>query len=410
MKVSKESWLGLFLGIIVLGIVLAVGSQPIAWVVGIIYAAAVLGLFKLVGLSQTDKFIPVNIFSFLIAVILIMFAATGFAGAKMPDVGFPELDTGATGIGDVVLHPNYGYNSSDFAESGSFYLLKNGLYADQYEMLQVFVDESSSGLIGPDGKIAQKTTVSSGDVTFKDIEAFSGEQLTIGYIYDSTPASGEWPAMLWTDVTVAAIDDDDSDNNHKLSGSVVDMWRMGALDSYDWENTDRAGYKYDATTTTAESNKQISFDSRPTTAGDECRDVYYFVETDANSDANIDHIEIAGTVYTFGSWIDIGDASSTWTGVKESKQATANNLYAVAQVPLQRYVSSTVGTPDSYGNAEITIQYDVPSMADNTSMLTYVYGVPQGAGGSDMHYSAAANPLFVHNASTESSLTESTFY
>ena len=404
---NKETQIGLIAGFIITAIVLLIGSQTLAWIAAIMYGITVLGIPKLMKLDIFNKFIPVNIFTIIFTVVLLLFAAMGWPTmpSGLSDIMPDDLSTGNSGVGDAVIHPNYGNNGTDFAASGTYYLLQTGAYVDEYEMLQVYIDEGASGLIGPDGGVAQSATVSSGDVTFSDYEAYDGELLTVGYIFDSTPAAADWPAMLFTDISVVEVDDDDSDNNHKLSGSSINIWRLGALDSYDWEGTDRAGYKYKATTTTTESNKMVEFYARPTTEGDEIPDIYYYVETDTTFDANVDFIEIAGTIYNFGAWIDINDAAQTWTEAKESKQSTTNYLYAVASVPVQRYVSSTAGVPDDKGQARIKIQYDVPSMAVNTSINMYVYGVPQGAGGSDMHYSAAANPLFELNVTTQTGVT-----
>jgi hypothetical protein len=406
---KKQETTALVAGLIVLGIVVFIlESQTIALILAAVYGAAILGIFKMLNV-KTDNIIPLNIFSIFLMLIFLGFGLMG--SPSMADVGIPHISPTAsghvTGVGDVVIHPNYGYNGSDFAESGTFYLLKNGEYNDHYEMLQTYIDEGASGLIGPCGNVAQSATVSSGDVTFSDYEGYDGELLTIGYIYDSTPAAADWPAMLWTNIKIDAVDDDDSDNNHKLSGSVINLWRLGDLDSYNWAGTDITGYKYKATASTPESNKPIEFYARPAAEGDECRDVYYYVETDSTFDSNVDHIEIAGTTYQFGSWIDIADASADWTESKETKQSTSNYLYAVGSVAEQQYVSSVAGTPDRKGQALITVQYDVPSMAANNSMLLYVYGVPEGAGGADMHYSAAANPLFTLNVTTETSLSAS---
>jgi len=403
---NKEETIALVGGLLLVGLVVLINSQTVALILAGIYLVAIIGLFKAMKLEGLQKAIPINLWS---TIFMVGFLGMGLLGIPSvvdledardtwtPDA-FSEL---SSGVGDAVVHPNYWNNGSDYAESGSYYYVNPSLYTDHYQVLQVYIDEGAAGLRGPDGNAAQVATVSSGSVTFSDVEVVTGQNIAIAYIYDSTPAAAEWPCMLWKDIVVSAPDDDDSDNNHKLTGSVLNIARLGALDSYNYEATDITGYKYKGSTTTAESNKEITFDARPTTEGDVIRDMYVFVETDSTSDAQIDHITIAGTTYTFSSWIAIDDASSTWKDVKESKQATGNNLYAVATVPLMEYVSSTAGTPDRKGQVEMTVQYDFPSMAVNTSTLFYVYGVCEGAGGSDMHYSASANPLFTYNGTTD---------
>lgn len=406
---NKEQTLAMVGGLLLVGLVILINSQTVAIILGVIYLAAIIGVFKAVKLEGMVKFIPINLVSTLFMVGFIGMGLMGIPGMAgigdmddMRDALTPGgLTSVSAGVGDAVIYPNYWNNGSDYAESGSYYYVDPALYTDHYQALQVYVDEGAAGLRGPDGNAAQVATVSSGSVTFSDVEVVTGQNIGIVYIYDSTPAAAEWPCMLWKDIVVSAPDDDDSDNNHKLTGSVLNIARLGALDSYNYENTDVTGYKYKGATTTAESNKEISFDARPTTEGDVIRDMYVFVETDSTMDAQIDHITIAGTTYAFSSWIAIDDASATWKEVKETKQATGNNLYAVATVPLMEYVSSTAGTPDRKGQVEMTVQYDFPSMAVNTSALFYVYGVAEGAGGADMHYSAAANPLFIYNGTTD---------
>ena len=390
------------LWLVVLAGVVFFGAQSIALLIAAVFAAGIIGIFKMLKITQLSKLFPLNLFTIFLA---LMFLGFGLMGAPDTDgIGLPSiptgLSTGVTGVGDVVIHPNYGKNGTDWAEStGAFYLLDANRYNTYYDVLQVYIDEGAAGLIGPDGNTAQSASVSSGDVTFSDYEATSGETIAVAYIYDSTPAAAEYPAMLWKDITIVEVDDDDSDNNHKLSGSVVNLWRLGALDSYNWAGTDVTGYLYKASNETTESNKQVEFYVRPNTEGDEVRNVFYYVETDSTFDANIDFIEIAGTTYQFGSWIDIADASSVWTESKESKQTAANYLYAIGSVPSQRYVSSIAGTPDDKGQVLITLQYDVPSLSNATQTM-YVYAVPEGTGGSDMHYSAAANPVFTMNVTS----------
>ena len=401
---NKEETIALVIGLLLLGVVIILDSQAIALILAGIYLVAIIGIFKTMKLASLQTIFPINLWSTL---FMVGFLGMGLLGipslADVDGVDFlpDEFRELSTGVGDVVIYPNYQKNGSDYAESGSYYYVNPSLYANHYDVLQVYIDEGAAGLRGPDGNAAQVATVSSGSVTFSDVEVVTGQNIAVAYIYDSTPAAAEWQCMLWKDITVSAPDDDDSDNNHKLTGSVLNIARLGTLDSYNYEATDVTGYKYKGATTTAESNKEISFDARPTTEGDVIRDMYVFVETDSTSDAEIDHITIAGTTYAFSSWIPIDDASSTWKDVKESKQATANNLYAVATVPLMEYTSSIAGTPDRKGQVEMTMQYDFPSMAVNTSMLFYVYGVAEGAGGADQHYSASANPLFTYNGTTD---------
>ena len=402
---NREQTLAMVGGLVLVGLVILINNQTIALILAGIYFAAIIGIFKAMKLTGLNKAIPINLVSTLFAVGFLGMGLLGIPGLadidEAKETWAPDALTKLSmGVGDAVIYPNYWRNGSDYAESGSYYYVDPTLYADHYQALQVYIDEGAAGLRGPDGNAAQVSSVSSGSVTFSDVEVVTGQNIGVVYIYDSTPAAAEWPCMLWTDIVVSAPDDDDSDNNHKLTGSVLNIARLGALDSYNYENTDITGYKYKGATTTAESNKEISFDARPTTEGDVIRDMYVFVETDSTMDAQIDHITIAGTTYAFSSWIAIDDASATWKEVKESKQATANNLYAVATVPLMEYVSSTAGTPDRKGQVEMTVQYDFPSMAVNTSALFYVYGVCEGAGGADMHYSAAANPLFTYNGTT----------
>lgn len=400
---NKQESTALIFGLVLMGIVIYLNNQTIALILAGVYFVALIGVFKTMKLTIMQKIIPINLWSTLFAVGFLGIGLLGIPSlADVEGVDFlpDEFRELSMGVGDAVVYPNYWKNGSDYAESGSYYYVNPALYTDHYNVLQVYIDEGAAGLRGPDGNAAQVATVSSGSVTFSDVEVVSGQNIGIAYIYDSTPAAAEWPCMLWKDITVSAPDDDDSDNNHKLTGSVINIARLGTLDSYNYEATDITGYLYKGSTTTAESNKEISFDARPTTEGDVIRDMYVFVETDSTSDAQIDHITIAGTTYAFSSWIAIDDASSTWKDVKESKQATTNNLYAVATVPLMEYTSSIAGTPDRKGQVEMTVQYDFPSMAANNSMLFYVYGVPEGAGGADMHYSAAANPLFTYNGTT----------
>lgn len=407
---NKEQTLAMVIGLIILGIVIIIGNETVAIIFAVIYGLGVIGVPKALKLEGLQKAIPINLVSTLFMVVFLGLGLLGLPGlADLDDAKDAWTPDGLTklssGVGDAVIYPNYWNNGSDYAESGSYYYVDPALYTDHYNALQVYVDEGAAGLRGPDGNAAQVATVSSGSVTFSDVEVVTGQTIGIVYIYDSTPAAAEWPCMLWKDIVVSAPDDDDSDNNHKLTGSVLRIARLGALDSYNLHNTDITGYKYKGATTTTESNKETSFDARPTTEGDVIRDMYIFVETDSTMDSQIDHIIIAGTTYTFSSWIAIDDASATWKEVKESKQASANNLYAVATVPLMEYVSSTAGTPNKKGEVEITVQYDFPSMAVNTSALFYVYGVAEGAGGADMHYSAAANPLFTYNGTTQTGVT-----
>ena len=401
---NKEETTGLIFGLILMGIAIILNNQILSLILAGIYLVAIIGLFKAMKMEGLQKAIPINLWS---TIFMVGFLGIGLLGVPslgdVADVDFmpDEFRELSSGVGDLVVHPNYWNNGSDYAESGSYYHVNPALYTDHYQALQVYIDEGAAGLRGPDGNAAQVSTVSSGSVTFSDVEVVAGQNIGVVYIYDSTPAAAEWPCMLWKDIVVSAPDDDDSDNNHKLTGSVLNIARLGTLDSYNYEATDITGYKYKGSTTTAESNKEITFDARPTTEGDVIRDMYVFVETDSTSDAQIDHITIAGTTYAFSSWIPIDDASSTWKDTKESKQATTNNLYAVATVPLMEYISSTAGTPDRKGQVEMTVQYDFPSMAVNNTMMFYVYGVCEGAGGSDMHYSAAANPLFTYNGTTD---------
>ena len=402
---NKQESTALIFGLVLMGIVIYLNNQTIALILAGVYFVALVGVFKTMKLTSMQKIIPINLWSTLFAVGFLGIGLLGIPSlGDVADVDFltDEFRELSTGVGDAVVYPNYWKNGSDYAESGSYYYVNPALYTDHYNVLQVYIDEGAAGLRGPDGNAAQVATVSSGSVTFSDVEVVTGQNIGIAYIYDSTPAAAEWPCMLWKDIIVSAPDDDDSDNNHKLTGSVINIARLGTLDSYNYEATDVTGYLYKGSTTTAESNKEISFDARPQTEGDVIRDMYVFVETDSTSDAQIDHITIAGTTYAFSSWIAIDDASSTWKDVKESKQATTNNLYAVATVPLMEYTSSIAGTPDRKGQVEMTVQYDFPSMAVNNSMLFYVYGVPEGAGSADMHYSASANPLFTYNGTTES--------
>ena len=409
---NKEDTMALVGGLLLLGLVILINSQTVAIIVGVIYLAAILGVFKAVGLKSMQTVIPINLVSTLFMVGFIGMGLLGIPGVAdlgdmddMRDALTPDdLKKLSMGVGDAVIYPNYWRNGSDYAESGSYYYVNPALYTDHYNVLQVYIDEGAAGLRGPDGNAAQVATVSSGSVTFSDVEVVTGQNIAVAYIYDDTPAAAEWPCMLWKDITVSAPDDDDSDNNHKLTGSVLTIARLGTLDSYNYEATDITGYKYKGATTTAESNKEITFDIRPSTEGDVVRDMYVFVETDSTMDAQIDHITIAGTTYAFSSWITIDDASATWKEVKESKQATANNLYAVATVPLMEYVSSTAGTPDRKGQVACTVQYDFPSMAVNTTALFYVYGVAEGSGGADQHYSASANPLFIYNGTTDTTV------
>ena len=404
---NKEETIALVIGLFLLGIVLFVGSMTLALILCGVYALGIIGVPRYLKMEVVEKkIIPVNLWSALFMVVFLGFGLLGLPGlADLDDAKDAWTPDGLTklssGVGDAVIYPNYWNNGSDYAESGNYYYVDPALYTDHYHALQVYIDEGAAGLRGPDGNSAQVATVSSGSVTFSDVEVVTGQNLGIVYIYDSTPAAAEWPSMLWKDITVSAPDDDDSDNNHKLTGSVLRIAKLGTLDSYDTENNDIAQYLYKGSTTTAEANKLATFWARPQTEGTVIRDTYFYVETDSTSDSQIDHIKIAGTVYQFSSWIDISDASATYREAKESKQATGNTLYAVAVVPAMEYVSSTAGTPDSKGKVEIEIQWDFPSMAVNTSMMTYIYGVPQGAGGADMHYSASANPLLTFNATTQ---------
>jgi hypothetical protein len=366
--------------------------------IGVVYILDYLGILKQIPIlnmlsGRVQKhWIPLGL-----SIVLVL-SGTGVITVGEIREALPAVPTAAVGDlygADVVLIVA-GTSGAAFADAGyPMYLLDYTIYSgsNENEILQEIIDSGTGGLVSPDGTTATPVSVSGGKFTWDDQTARVGDQFVIFGYDDSTPASGDYETFM----TVITINGYNSDlGTFQVSPNRYQLYTFGAVDSYNFANTDVTGYQEDEDA--AKSGMTIDFDLYSNADNNISKDMGIYIELPSAMQSSINKITVStdtGIFAEYSSFLDTSnmDTSNVIFESAPSKQTAGNNLYYIGMVPDALRTSSTA-------KEEINVEVDYDHLGTGSN-LCYVYAVQLINGGSDIHFDIAANPAFMLNATAD---------
>lgn len=412
-----------------------IAGLSLTWVVMIWIILELMGVTASIPILKqlSGKSNPTTITYIFVALLLINFGVIGsvFSGAgsgtgtptKPGGISLPQASvttvptstaaastgTGVTYQGKIVLSPQAAVGGT-YTGSGTLVLFNgmrsngqvvSGTNFDRYDAMQNMADSggASNLLLGTD--TAPAVTVSSGDFTFKSVNAKVGDVFQVFGYQDTTPAEGENRSWITT-IKVTGY----SDNNQQLQVATVDgssstpKWTNYGTQLF-YDNTETARTSYLENQATALTSRPYDIFMFPTNNGEETIDAALYTEAASSAAGNMKQAQICSipqfgdskcVTYTVPQNADLlGSGDSIYLNAP-TKTTSTDSMYYWGKFPADAIRQSS----SEKGKFRITLTIDHPG----TGTSLYYPKVQINSGAKANSNGKIAGPTFTINQTT----------